>query len=215
MAQIYCIYNDINDKLYAGKTLKNYIKRFKEHISDSKREKLKSRPLYHAINKYGAKNFHIMLLEECSIEESSILEQEYICHFHSFGGKYGYNATIGGDGSPYINYDNVLLLWDQGFTVKEISDKMLICVDSISHYLHNIGIPKETIINRSARHSGKKINMIDKKTNEIIKTFDSAYEAARYINPEKEQTARKHINNCCNYLDKFKTAYGYKWSYTE
>ena len=53
MAYIYVIKNDINDKVYIGKTQKSIQERFKKHIQDSKRKCCEKRPLYNAINKYG------------------------------------------------------------------------------------------------------------------------------------------------------------------
>lgn len=44
MPFIYKIINDINDKVYVGKTLDSIEKRFKEHVSDCKRRHLENRP---------------------------------------------------------------------------------------------------------------------------------------------------------------------------
>ena len=68
---IYIIKNDINDKVYIGKTLLSSIQeRFKEHIKDSKRRDKEHRPLYNAMNKYGIEHFSIEQLEKC---DASIL----------------------------------------------------------------------------------------------------------------------------------------------
>ena len=53
MAFIYIITNDVNGKQYVGKTNRNIDKRFREHISDSKKKRCEKRPLYNAMNKYG------------------------------------------------------------------------------------------------------------------------------------------------------------------
>ena len=53
----------------------------------------------------------------------------------------------------------------------------------------------------------KKVNMLDKNTGEIIKTFGSLIDAAHYVNVDKSC----HIVSCCK--GKLKTAYGYKWEY--
>lgn len=71
MSYIYVITNEINGKQYVGKTNDSVEKRFKEHINDSKKERCEKRPLYNAMNKYGAENFSISVLEECSAEESA------------------------------------------------------------------------------------------------------------------------------------------------
>lgn len=54
----------------------------------------------------------------------------------------------------------------------------------------------------------KKVNMLDKKTRKIIKTFGSLIDAAKYIGVNKSC----HIVSCCK--GRLKTAYGYKWEYS-
>ena len=92
MAHIYKITNILNNKIYIGKTEHiDPIKRWKEHIKDSKRERNKNRPIYKAINKYGVENFSFEILEETDKPEQQ--EIYYISLYDSY--KNGYNATIG------------------------------------------------------------------------------------------------------------------------
>ena len=72
---IYKISNDINNKIYIGKTLETIEKRFAQHLKDAKKRKTEKRLLYNAINKYGANHFKIEKIEECSIEQLSEREQ--------------------------------------------------------------------------------------------------------------------------------------------
>lgn len=65
----------------------------------------------------------------------------------------------------------------------------------------------EIPINRKDNH--KSVNMIDIKTNQVIKTFYSLTEAGNYLNKGKGGTV--HISQVCQ--GKRKTAYGYKWKY--
>lgn len=65
MGYIYKIVNDINNKIYIGKTEFNIEKRFKEHCQDSKKG-YENRPLYKAMNKYGIEHFSIEKIEECN-----------------------------------------------------------------------------------------------------------------------------------------------------
>ena len=62
MPYIYKITNDINNKIYIGKTLHAIEHRFKEHCKDSKKRQNEKRPLYSAMNKYGIEHFHISIL---------------------------------------------------------------------------------------------------------------------------------------------------------
>ena len=64
MGFIYKIINNINDKVYIGKTDFSIEKRWAEHKKDSQKD-LKNRPLYRAMNKYGIENFSIEIVEEC------------------------------------------------------------------------------------------------------------------------------------------------------
>ena len=91
MGYIYKIVNDINNKIYIGKTEFNIQKRFEEHIRDSQKEH-KNRPLYNAMNKYGIQHFKIELIEECNNLEER--EKYWISFYDSY--KNGYNATLGG-----------------------------------------------------------------------------------------------------------------------
>jgi len=73
---IYIIKNDINDKVYIGKTLLPSIEeRFQEHIRESNRQHRQHRPLYNAMHKYGVEHFYIELLERCDISLLSQQEQ--------------------------------------------------------------------------------------------------------------------------------------------
>lgn len=103
MAYIYKIINDINNKIYIGKTNFSIEQRWKEHCKDRKRRNYEKRPLYSAMNKYGIEHFHIEMLEKCSIEQASEREIFWIEYYGSF--KNGYNATVGGDGKAYLDYN--------------------------------------------------------------------------------------------------------------
>ena len=65
MSLIYKITNDVNGKIYVGKTEYSEDVRFKQHINDSKKDRCKNRPFYKAINKYGSEHFHIEKIEDC------------------------------------------------------------------------------------------------------------------------------------------------------
>lgn len=106
MAFIYVITNDINGKQYIGKTNFSIEKRFKEHLRDKDKRKCENRPLYRAMKKYGIEHFHIEELEECSAEESTEREEYWISKLGTYSHN-GYNATYGGDGSHYRNYEEI------------------------------------------------------------------------------------------------------------
>lgn len=74
-------------------------------------------------------------------------------------------------------------------------------------YIHNLKIASNLGRFGSDSFKAIKINMIDKKTNKIIKTFGSLIEGAYFVGTNKSC----HICSCCK--GKLKSAYGYKWEY--
>lgn len=70
MPYIYKITNNVNQKIYIGKTSTSIEERWKNHCKDSKAETKEKRPLYSAIRKYGIECFSIEQIEE--VENDSI-----------------------------------------------------------------------------------------------------------------------------------------------
>lgn len=99
MALIYKITNDVNGKVYIGKTIRTLVDRWIEHLNDRFEEHKTSIPLYNAMNKYGIEHFHIEAVED-GIPNEQINEKEryYIKEFNSRSHDSGYNVTEGGDG---------------------------------------------------------------------------------------------------------------------
>lgn len=202
MAYIYKITNDINGKIYIGKTYNSIEKRFKEHCKDRLRRKYEQRPLYSAMNKYGIEHFHIELLEETDNPEER--EKYWIESYGSF--KKGYNATTGGDGRPYVDKDVIISLWEDGKIIKEIHNITGYDIKTIKKYLLLNNISEQEIISKRYAFQGKTVAKIDKNTNEILEIFSTSGEAGRSIGKTGQ-----HIREVC--LGKRKTAYGYKWKY--
>lgn len=203
MAYIYQIENDINGKLYIGKTEFSIEKRFKEHCNDAFKDRNEKRPLYSAMRKYGIEHFHISLLEETDNPEER--EIYWIERKRSF--KNGYNATMGGDGKKYIDWDLVIATYQELQNQKETALKLGISPDTV----HNILIEKQVPINLA--FNCKTVKMLN-KDNELIKIFPSMADAAQYLIDNgltkcKKTTIRYHISEVCQ--GKRKTAAGFKW----
>lgn len=208
MAYIYKITNKTNQKSYIGKTTRTPQERFEEHRKEAKRERAKDRPFYKAINKYGMDNFTLETIEECSDEIASEREQFWIQAYATF--KYGYNATIGGDGKPYIDYNLVVALYKQFKNQKKVAEIMDIHVDSVHKILDKMEIIKKHDYSINTIIHGKAVKQIDKNTNEIIRVYDSTRLAEKALGIKNSNT---HIGEVCR--GKRKTAYGYKWEYVE
>ena len=220
MSKIYKITNDINDKVYVGKTENSLDKRFAEHCKDSQKREEEKRPLYAAMRKYGIEHFSIELIEECDIEVVALREQYWIGFYKGY--TEGYNATLGGDGKAYINREELLELWKAGKSLKEIVELTHHDIGWISQILQSNGVDKIEITKRSQKHWGvrapKKVLMLDKKTNEVLNAFESTRDAARYLIEKcgaksSEGSYSSHISEVCQ--GKRKTCQGYKWQYAD
>ena len=207
MPYIYKITNILNGKMYIGKTSSTIQERWKEHLKDAARRSKEHRPLYSAIKKYGADNFIIEQLEEVPNDEIA-REREifWIEYYGSF--KNGYNATKGGDGRQYANYDLILALFNEGKTGREICRITGYTNKTVTLALEQKGV---SAAERKARgnNPSKAVLMLDKNTSEILKSFSSLHEAERFIN---KPGGHQSISQACR--GKLKTAYGYKWKFS-
>lgn len=214
MAYIYKISNDINDKVYIGKTLDSVEKRWKEHLKDFKKNKCEKRPLYSAMKKYGSEHFKVEQIEICSDNEVSEREIYWIEYFSSY--KNGYNATKGGDGKPYINKEVILLLWNCGLSVCEINNCTGYANKTITKSLISCSVNENFIKERkrlkkinTAKLNSNSLSMIDKDSKDVLKVFNSTREACEYL--EIDISKGNHIRQACKGLRK--SAYGYEWSF--
>lgn len=213
MAYIYQIVNDINQKVYVGKTEFSIEKRFKEHCQDAFKDRNEKRPLYSAMRKYGIEHFHIELIEETDNPEER--EIYWIENKRSF--KNGYNATMGGDGKKYIDYNLVISTYKEVQTIKDTAKILNISADSVSNILHqnNVNIISSSEI--MIKKYGKITNMYS-LDDEFLRSFSSTNEAAQYMIDNnltncKKSTIKQHITEVCT--GRRKTAAKYKWKYAE
>lgn len=211
MAYIYQIKNDLNDKSYIGKTNFSIEKRFKEHCNDAFKLNKENRPLYAAMRKYGIEHFHISVLEET--QEPEIRERYWIEKLQTF--KYGYNATIGGDGISYIDRQLVINTYKRLKNQREVAKQLGIHETSVHDILieQQVDIISSDMINQEK--FGKPVEMYSLKY-EYLRTFPSLRDAAQFlINTNqtncKLTTIRSHISEVCR--GKRKTAAKYIWKF--
>lgn len=203
MGLIYKIVNDVNDKVYIGKTTRTLEIRWKDHIKDSN---LKIVSKFHnAINKYGLEHFHIELVEDNIPNEILNLRERYwIDQYNSYYN--GYNSTLGGDGSNKFSPEEILQLWNEGYTCSEISNKLGCQYMTASYILSEYGINTEQKNLRSAEKrqitNGTPIEQYTLE-GELVTTYISSKEviAAGFD--------RNEVNRCCAH--KAYSHKGYLW----
>lgn len=210
MAYIYQITNDINGKIYIGKTMRSIQERFKEHCRDYTKREMENRPLYRAMKKYGIEHFHIELLEETENPEER--EIYWIENKRSF--KNGYNATMGGDGRKYIDYDLVIATYQEVQNIAETARILGIDRSHASIILHNNNILIRSGDEINQKRLGKVVNQYSLK-GEYIQSFPSAKAAADALGKTTATSkgATSHITDVCR--GKRKTAYGFIWKFPE
>ena len=213
MAYIYKISNDINNKVYIGKTNQTIKERWHQHCSDSRDRVLyEKRPLYSAMNKYGIEHFKIEEIEKCPDDSAYEREKYWIEYYNSYNN--GYNATLGGDGKNIYNHQEILNLLKANKSTNEISKIIGCCKDIVYEVAKNNDIDlAQKLAQENAEKLRKDIAQYDLEMN-FIQVFDSAANAARWIFDQGKcltynSGVRGHIVDCAN--GKRKTAYKYIW----
>lgn len=216
MNKIYLITNNINNKKYVGKTTKSLQTRFSQHINSKRWGR--NTHIGNAIDKYGAENFSIELLEETNNWEVS--EAHYIELYKTNDRRYGYNRTPGGDFNP--------------MDVKEVRERHRKKVQSTEFREHM----RKTFTGRTHSEATKEkcrqstLNNLDacligwRSYNEkrkvrvgaivgdvIIKEFDSCSDACRFVNRPPTEAGRL-LRTCDKYNKDGKRSkmFGYSWT---
>lgn len=213
MAYIYQIFNDINDKVYIGKTCQSIEHRFQEHKSAAYKQVSKTRPLYLAMQKYGIDHFHIKLLEECKDNEASLRESYWINFYQSYTN--GYNATKGGDGKILYNHNDILAELLKTPNAQIVAKIFNCSIGTVYLIARANNILLSNSLKEKMEQNKKEVHQYSLQ-NEYIQTFESVNDAARWI-IQKQLSVSKingvsgNISNCAN--GKRKTAFGFIWKY--
>lgn len=174
MVYIYKIKNNLNGKVYVGKT-KNLKERRATHFREY-RDLNNSKALYQAMRKYGEENFSFKVLEKCSESNWGEREQYWIEKYNSLTS--GYNMIPGGSEPPRMTGENhplSILTWTNvhdikrdllkgDLSMKDISIKYNISIDQI--YRINTG---KSWSEKEDTYPIRKPNKTDSKTlNQIV-----------------------------------------------
>lgn len=208
MDKKWCVYLHIihtdcgYDKYYVGITSQRIERRWKNGFGYTK-----NTYFYRAIKKYKWENIeHIVLESNLSEDEAKKKEKYYIKKYKSFQNQYGYNLTLGGEGTVgYIMSD-------------ETKDKISLAnsgVNSAWYGKHHTILEKEKISKgNKGKQLGKKSKLHKKvyqysmDTGKFIQGYDSVRDAERITNIPHDR-----ISRCCN--NKLKSAGGYIWNYNK
>jgi len=131
------------------------------------------------MNYYGPEFFSIEPVEyvppEVDLEEREIY---WIAKYNTYHN--GYNATLGGDGKRYLDYDLIIKTYQEVQNIKETAKMTGACPESISNILkiNNIPIKSSQVIQKE--RTGKITNMYSLE-GEFLHSFKSTHEAARYM----------------------------------
>lgn len=205
---IYKITNDINDKVYIGKTLHTIEKRFREHIKDAERREKEKRPLYSAIRKYGAEHFSVELIEKADIAELSNREIYWISFYDAY--RNGYNATLGGEGKTFYDYDQLVEDYLSGSLVREVAEHFGCDTDAVKRALNSAGLDHFA---NATKNTVKKLRCFDDSGFERF--FESRADAARWL-IEQGKASTNDIDNISAAIGRVangqrKTAYKLHW----
>ena len=212
MGYIYKITNDINNKVYIGKTEFSIQKRFQEHCNDAFRNRNEKRPLYSAMRKYGIEHFHIELVEETN--NTSEREIYWIKFYNSYSN--GYNATLGGEGKTFYNHEEICKRLLEHPYPCDIAKEFNCSRDIISIIAKANNIPIKNKSQEELKLKTSKSISAYTKDNILVKKFNSLSDAARWCFENKKcavlnQGVRSHISECAK--GKRASAYGYIWKY--
>lgn len=195
MAYIYCIKNNINDKLYIGKTVRDVEVRWREHIKDAYNHKYNSK-LHKAILKYGKEHFYYEVLEECDEKNINKREQYYIKFFNTI--ENGYNITYGGDGESQVDFQEIEKLFLQGYYIKDIAKITGHTAKTISTRLRGEGYETAlTLIGKSPSNKGQGIKVEFQNM-----TFNSMTSLAEYLKNNIEVFKNKKIRTIVQGISK-------------
>ena len=211
VAFIYLITNSANNKKYIGKTLHENVNiRFNEHIRESRRETKKNRPLYSAIRKYGEDSFSVSVIEECTAEESSAREEFWINAYDTY--QRGYNATLGGDGKPWVDHERLRGLLKDDVDTEAICTILNCCKATVWAEARALGLDRshKSRAGIAPYASPPTPVLMLTKDGKLLKSFRSAIAAGAYLGNRKK---RDHILECAK--GQRKTAYGYVWKFAE
>lgn len=183
MGFIYKATNTVNGKMYVGQTKRTIEQRWKQHVHSAITDNpFDKSPLHRAIKKYGADKFVVEQVEKCEDKDLNSRETYWIKRLGTFDS--GYNITLGGEHPLHWDGTDVLPLWNEGLSVKEIAKRLGVSRRMVSDRLGADGISTAEKIARGQKEGGiasrRPVYMYD-RDGSYIAEFKSKHEAAEAI----------------------------------
>lgn len=203
MGIIYRATCTVNGKVYVGQTANTLEHRAKQHFGSAR---YGSPYKFHkAIRKYGEDAFVFDVIEVVRDSELNEREMYWIKYYDSY--ESGYNSTLGGDSERKVDYDVVADLWGQGFSLREIANKIGCKKQTVTDALRGNGIYDHMeILHRTYKTSRyRQTDQYDMDGN-YIQTFPSLKAAG-----EATGLNRSAISSCCS--GGLLSYGGYQWRY--
>jgi group I intron endonuclease len=203
---IYKIQNKINGKIYIGKS--TYIKvRWKLYYNHGTK---KDQPILQAIDKYGIENFDFSVIENCLPKDLNEREQYWIKYYNSY--EEGYNATLGGDGTLFYDYEAIHNDWVKGYSTKNIRERFK-CDEGVIHKaLMAYGVSQTEILVRSQAEKSHPIVAIEPSTLTVIKSFPSISYTTKFINKPRTSSTLSKVAKSFSSLNR-KIYFGFYWDF--
>ena len=211
MGHIYEIINKTNGKIYIGQTTRSIEKRLEEHRTGKTKG---CRAIYNAIKFHGWDNFETDWYE-CPDEDLNFDEELLVKEMDTMAPR-GYNLREGGGSHGKMSEESKQKNREAhiGKSINEETRKK-ISETTKGDKNHNYGkSPNEESKQKMSEAKQGETNYKSKRVYQyacdgtFIESFASIGEAGRYI--QKDGT---HISACARGVPKYKTAYGFKWSY--
>ena len=121
------------------------------------------------MSKYGVENFIVEELEQVENEHDLNDRESYWIQELETYGIHGYNATKGGDGAILYDYQEIVDLYNLGYSTTQISEKVGCNIHTVSNVLKSKGI--------KSRGRSKVVLQYDLDGN-LISSFNGTREAA-------------------------------------
>lgn len=132
---IYKIVNDINNKIYIGKT-NSFLNRYKQHFSQNNLKREPNKILYLAMHKYGFEHFTMSIVEECNEQNWEEREQYWINYYNTLIPN-GYNMIPGGSEPPHEYGENSS---NAKLTQKEVDEIIILLQTNNFEEMSNLAI---------------------------------------------------------------------------